>query len=55
MDRPWLGFLEMFIVLMFALGWGVVELVALRLDRKKREAAAQRKVAGEQAPPDVSD
>jgi hypothetical protein len=38
-----LAFLELFIVLGFALAWGVLELVGLRLDRKrakeKEEAA----------------
>jgi hypothetical protein len=37
MDRPWLGFIEMFVVLMFAAGWAVLELAGLRLDRKRRE------------------
>jgi len=26
------------VVLMFGLGWGIMELVGLRLDRKRREA-----------------
>jgi hypothetical protein len=34
-----LGFMEMFIILAFALGWGVLELVGLRLDKKR---AAER-------------
>jgi hypothetical protein len=32
--RSWLGLIEMFVILLFALGWGVVELVASRLDKK---------------------
>lgn len=38
-----MGLLELFIVLGFAVAWGVVELVCLRLDRKKAEAAARDK------------
>jgi hypothetical protein len=38
MNSPWLGFVEMGVVLMFGLGWGIMELVGLRLDRKRREA-----------------
>lgn len=38
MHGNWLGLLELLIVFGFALGWGVLELVALRLD-KKREAS----------------
>jgi hypothetical protein len=34
---PWLGFIEMGVVLMFAVGWGILELVGLRLDRKRKE------------------
>lgn len=32
--------MEMFIILAFALGWGVLELVGLRLDRKRRNREA---------------
>jgi hypothetical protein len=31
----YLGFVEFFVVAMFALGWGILELVGRRLDRKK--------------------
>ncbi len=41
MESGLLGFMEMFIILAFALGWGVLELVTMRLD-KKREAARKR-------------
>jgi hypothetical protein len=37
MNSPWLGFVEMGVVLMFGVGWGILELVGLRLDRKRRE------------------
>jgi hypothetical protein len=41
MENGFLAFMEMFIILAFALGWGVLELVTLRLDRK-RQAERQR-------------
>jgi hypothetical protein len=34
--RPWLGLIELFVVLSFAAGWGILELVALRMDRRRR-------------------
>jgi hypothetical protein len=37
MNSPWLGFIEMGAILMFGLGWAVLELVGLRLDRKRKE------------------
>jgi hypothetical protein len=37
----WLGFMEMFIVLAFALGWAILELVTLRMD-KQREKEGNR-------------
>jgi hypothetical protein len=33
-----MGLIELFVVLGFALAWGVVELVCLRMDKKKAEA-----------------
>ena len=45
MDSPWLGFIEMGVVLMFGLGWGVLELVGLRLDRKRREIDDRKETA----------
>lgn len=38
-SSSWMGFLELLIVLGFALGWAVLELVGLKLDRKRRQAA----------------
>ena len=32
----WLGFIELFVVFGFALVWGALELLCLRLDRQKR-------------------
>jgi hypothetical protein len=34
----WLGFVEFFVVLLFALGWGVLELVCRRMDRRRKAA-----------------
>jgi hypothetical protein len=39
MNSAWLGFIEMGVVLMFGLGWGILELVGLRLDRKRKQKA----------------
>ncbi len=49
MRHGWLGFIELFVVLMFAIGWGVLELVVLRMDRRKArppDAAASKGDAG---------
>jgi hypothetical protein len=43
-----LGFMELFVVLAFALGWAVLELVALRMD--KRRQAHARSEGDEHAP-----
>ena len=54
MESSYLAFIEFFIVIAFVLGWAVLELVGLRLDRKRREedeakaaAAAAEKHGGE--------
>jgi hypothetical protein len=44
-----LGFIEMFVVLAFAAGWGILELVGLRLD--KRRAEESRRAADRADPP----
>lgn len=51
-EQPsWLGLIEMLVVLLFGVGWGILELVGLRLDRKKREAAERAaREAGEPPP-----
>jgi len=42
----YLGFIEFFVVALFAMAWGVLELVGRRLDRKKEaERAKQRDLA----------
>ena len=43
----YLGFIEFFVVAMFAMAWGILELVGKRLDKKK---AAERARKGD-APP----
>jgi hypothetical protein len=40
---PWLGFIEMGVVLMFGVGWGILELVGLRLDRKRKQRERDQK------------
>ncbi len=37
----WMAFFEMFVVFGFALGWAVLELVGLRLDKRRAEEAAK--------------
>ncbi len=55
MSRSLLGLIEMGVVFLFAIGWGVIELVCLRFDRQKREreqaeaSAAARHPEGQQA------
>jgi hypothetical protein len=44
-SSPWLGFVEMGVVLLFALGWGILELVGLRLDRKREEEVERSKTS----------
>lgn len=46
MER-WGGLLETFIVLAFLVGWGVLELVGKRLDRRREEAQRQAAEAAE--------
>ncbi|MGA2993964.1 hypothetical protein [Bradyrhizobium sp.] len=38
----YLGFIEFFVVALFALCWGVLELVGRRLDRKKEAERAKQ-------------
>jgi hypothetical protein len=37
----WLGLIELLVVLLFALGWGILELVGLRLDRERASSTDQ--------------
>jgi hypothetical protein len=42
----YLGFIEFFVVALFAMAWGILELVGRRLDRKKEaERAKEREAA----------
>ena len=43
-----LGLVELLVVLMFAAGWGILELYTLRLD--KRRTAQSERAAAEQKP-----
>jgi hypothetical protein len=45
--HSWLGLIELLVVLLFALGWGILELVGLRLDRERASAADQPDDQGE--------
>ena len=38
----YLGFIEFFVVALFAMAWGVLELVGRRLDRKKEVERAKQ-------------
>ena len=40
----YIGFIEFFVVALFALAWGVLELVGRRLDRKKEAERAKEKM-----------
>jgi len=42
----WLGLIEMFVVLTFALAWGCLELYTLRLDKRRNEE--DKRAAGEE-------
>lgn len=41
MDTSTLAFMEFFIVAAVIIGWGVIELVGLRLDKRRREEDAR--------------
>jgi len=43
----YLGFMEFFVVALFAIAWGILELVGRRLDSKKKaERAKERNPSG---------
>jgi hypothetical protein len=42
----YLGFIEFFVVALFAMAWGVLELLGRRLDRKKEAERAKAKNPG---------
>jgi len=46
-----MGLIELLVVLMFAVGWGILELVTLRMDRRRR-AQTLRGPAMKQSPGD---
>jgi hypothetical protein len=41
----YLGFIEFFVVALFAMAWGVLELLGRRLDRKKEAERAKERSA----------
>jgi hypothetical protein len=53
MKHSWAGLIELFVVLLFVAGWGVLELVTLRMDRRRsaRQAAEPRAGAASQDAP----
>ena len=44
MESGWLGLIEMFVVLTFALAWGGLELYTLWLDKRRTEEEKRRPV-----------
>lgn len=55
MDFNPIIFLELLVVLLFGLGWGLLELRMLRIDRKRRAAAEAAAKAGGEGPVPPSD
>lgn len=58
MDSGYLAFMEFFIVAAVLIGWGVIELVGLRLDKRRREEErrmARSRAEAEATPPDSTD
>ena len=49
-----LGLIELLVVLVFAIGWAVIELKALRLDRKKQQRATPNPAQLTRSPPNDS-
>jgi len=39
MKHGWMGSIELCLVLLFVLGWGVLELVTARMDKRKQDEA----------------
>ncbi len=37
--KHWGALIELFVVVMFAAGWGILELVTLRMDRRRQAAS----------------
>ncbi len=50
MDNSWLALLELLIGAMILLGWAVIELVSLRLDKRREEEKARAASAGADPP-----
>jgi hypothetical protein len=45
-DSAYLAFMEFFIVVAAVIGWGVLELVTLRMDRRRRDEDKRAAKAG---------
>lgn len=55
MESGYIAFMEFFIVAAALIGWGVIELVGLRLDKRRREEdEAAKREAGDKARKDSS-
>jgi len=50
-DNSWLALLELLIGAMILLGWAAIELVSLRLDKRREEEKARAQAAGAGADP----
>lgn len=50
MSSKWMAFMEMFLVFGFVLGWAVLELVAMRLDKRKAKENKAADDAGDPSP-----
>lgn len=47
MEGEYLGLIELLVVLLFGLGWGILELVTLRIDRRKARERARAEASGD--------
>lgn len=41
MEHHWGGLVELFVVFLFVVGWGVLELVTLRLDKRRKARTSE--------------
>jgi hypothetical protein len=49
--EDWIGFIEFFVVALFAIAWWILELVGKRLDRKREAERAKSGTPATQAEP----
>lgn len=50
MSSKWMAFMEMFLAFGFVLGWAVLELVAMRLDKRKAKDNEAADDSGDSSP-----